>query len=384
MIHPSFEEVRALAEGYDYVPVAAVETADTETPVSVFMRFRETSPYCFLLDSVEGGEKWARYSFIGRDPLLTIRIREKTAEVRGRDGSVERIRGNPFQIVQVVMDRFRSPRVPGLPRLAGGAVGFFGYDMVRAVEKLPFPPGDDLQTPDCHLMVADEMIAFDHLKQKITIVVHMGTKGDLELNYRNACERLESISRVLRGSSGRVRPLAHPHDAKEGARPVANMSREAFTGLVERAREYILNGDIFQVVLSQRLSVPFAGDPFDVYRRLRLMNPSPYMFYLQFDSYCIAGASPELLVRCEDGVVETCPIAGTRRRGDTPEEDEALEAELLADEKEAAEHRMLVDLGRNDIGRVAAFGSVEVTEYMKVMRYSRVMHICSTVRGRLR
>lgn len=384
MVYPTLEGARACAEGYDYVPVALDAMADVETPVSVFMRFKDTSPYCFLLDSVEGGEKWARYSFIGRDPLLTLRVKDGTAILTYRDGSVEKMKGNPFRIVQAVLDRFRAAPMEGLPRLSGGAVGFFGYDMVRSVEKLPDPPPDDLDMPDCHFMIVDEMIVFDHLRQKLTLIVNMPVKGDFELNYQRACERLRSVKRVIDGA--RWKAGGEPPRAKQAAaeQPASNMDKAYYMKMVERAKEYILDGDIFQVVLSQRLSLAAPSDPFDVYRRLRVSNPSPYMYFLKFDDFVIAGASPEMLVRCEDGVVETCPIAGTRRRGKTPEEDAALEAELIADEKENAEHMMLVDLGRNDIGKVSEFGSVQVTELRKVLRYSHVMHIASTVQGRLK
>ncbi len=380
MVYPTLETARQRAEGYDFVPVALDMMADLETPVSVFMRFKDTSPYCFLLDSVEGGEKWARYSFIGRDPLLTLRIKDGTAILNYRDGSVEKMRGNPFRIVQAVLDRFRACPAEGLPRLSGGAVGFFGYDMVRSVEKLPDPPPDDLNIPDCHFMVVDEMIVFDHLKQKLTLVVNMPVKGDVDLNYERACERLQTLKRVILGARRGEPPRVK---LEPDTRFESNMDKAYFMQMVERAKRYILDGDIFQVVLSQRLSVTAPPDPFDVYRRLRVSNPSPYMYFLKFDNFVIAGASPEMLVRCEDGVAETCPIAGTRRRGQTPEEDAALEAELLSDEKENAEHMMLVDLGRNDIGKVSEFGSVRVTELKKVLKYSHVMHICSNVRGSL-
>ena len=382
MFYPSFEQVQGRAEGFDYIPVAMDVMADTETPVSVFMRFQDVCPNCFLLDSVEGGEKWARYSFIGRDPIVTIRIRDNAANLQHRDGTVEQMRGNPFRIVQAVMNRYRSPRIEGMPRLFGGAVGFFGYDLVRSIERLPAPPPDELGLPDCHFMVVDEMIAFDHLKQKLTLIVNMPTKGDLELNYQRACERLETNRRIL--ADARWKADRRPRQGTRTTEPVSNVSRERYLEMVARAKEYIRNGDIFQVVLSQRFSVETDADPLDVYRMLRVMNPSPYLYYLKFDGYSIVGASPEMLVRCEDGVVETCPIAGTRPRGATPEEDAALEAGLLADEKELAEHRMLVDLGRNDIGKVSEFGSVHLTEYMKIRRFSRVMHITSTVQGKLR
>jgi anthranilate synthase component 1 len=384
MTYPTLEQAIKAANGCDFVPVAMDEPADTETPVSVFMRFKDTSPYCFLLDSVEGGEKWARYSFIGRDPLLTIRVKDGAAALNYRGGSAEEIKGNPFEIIRGVMGRFRGAKVPGLPRFTGGAVGFFGYDLVRSVENLPNPPPDDLGFPDCHFIVADEVLAFDHLRQKLTLIVNMPTAGDIPLNYRRACERLDSISRSLHASRWMAGgPEAGPNPAKD-AQPMSNMSRERYCDIVRKAKEYIVDGDIFQVVLSQRLTLPAPPDPFEVYRKLRVSNPSPYMFYLKFDDYCVAGASPEMLVRVEDGVAETCSLAGTRGRGATQEEDEALEAGLLRDEKELAEHRMLVDLGRNDLGKVSEFGSVKPTQHLKVLRYSHVMHISSIVQGKLR
>jgi anthranilate synthase component 1 len=380
MAYPSLEEVMKTAGGFDFVPVAEDLPADTETPVSVFMRFKDASPYCFLLDSVEGGEKWARYSFIGRDPLLTLRVKDGIAALEHRGGAVEQLRGNPFEIIRGVMGRFRAAKTPGLPRFAGGAVGFFGYDLVRSVENLPNPPPDDLGVPDCHLLLVDEVLAFDHLRQKLTLIINMPTAGDIPSNYRRACERIAEIARALREPA--VCPQPEPGPAKR-AEPERNMTRERYCGLVRRAKEYIVSGDIFQVVLSQRLTLPAPRDPFEVYRRLRVSNPSPYMFFLKFGGYCLAGASPEMLVRVEGDAVETCPLAGTRARGKTPEEDAAIEAELLRDEKELAEHRMLVDLGRNDLGKVSEFGTVRLPQYLKVLRYSHVMHISSIVQGKL-
>lgn len=384
MAYPTLEQAIKAAEGCDFVPVAEDMPADTETPVSVFMRFKDASPCCFLLDSVEGGEKWARYSFIGRDPLLTIRIADGTAALEHRGGAVEELRGNPFDILRGVMGRFRAAKVTGLPRFTGGAVGFFGYDLVRSVEDLPDPPPDDLGFPDCHLLVADEVLAFDHLRQKLTLIVNMPTEGDIPLNYRRACERLASMARALRDSRGAAEsPRPKPGPAKQ-AEPAANMSRERYCEIVRKAKEHIVNGDIFQVVLSQRLTLPAPDDPFEVYRRLRVSNPSPYMFFLKFGGYCLAGASPEMLARVEGDTVETCSLAGTRARGKTTEEDAAVEAELLRDEKELAEHRMLVDLGRNDLGKVSQFGTVRLSQHLKVLRYSHVMHISSLVQGKLR
>ena len=383
MIYPSFEEVAKKAAGFDLVPVAMDEFADMETPVSVFKRFKDTSPFCFLLDSVEGGEKWARYSFIGRDPLFTVRIHEQTATLEYRDGRIEKQEGNPFRLVQEILSHYRSAQIEGIPRLSGGAVGYFGYDLVRSVEDLPSPPVDDLHLPDSHFMIVDEMIVFDHLKQKLTLIVNMPTSGDLALNYQRAGERLQSISRIIHNTRWKTADQSM-HPAAAPVIPHSNMDQTYFEKMVTAAKEHIVNGDIFQVVLSQRFSVPVTADPLDIYRYLRISNPSPYMYYLKFDDYCIVGASPEMLLRCEDGVIETCPIAGTRRRGKTPAEDDQLEAELMADEKELAEHMMLVDLSRNDIGRVAEFASVKVTEHLKILKYSHVMHIASTVQGKLR
>lgn len=381
MIFPSLEKVRELAVGVDFVPVALETAADTETPISVFKRFSNLSPYCFLLESVEGGKKWARYSFIGRDPLKTIQIKGDHAVISDRNGRVESVTGNPFDTVQRELAKHRAARVPELPRLAGGAVGFFGYDLVRSVEHLPNAPHDDTNFPDCHFMIVDEMIAFDHLKQKLLLIVNVSTEGNLELNYNRAVARLKSIDRTIDQTA--VTRSARLGGGHVGA-VKSNMTKERYMELVRKGKEHIVNGDIFQVVLSQRLEAETDVDPFDVYRKLRVNNPSPYMYFLKFDTYQLAGASPEMLVRFEDGLVETCPIAGSRPRGRTPEEDEQLERELLADEKELAEHMMLVDLGRNDLGRISEFGTVKPSELMKVAHYSHIMHITSTVQGRAR
>lgn len=383
MIYPSFQEAQIKALGVNFVPIAMEIFADTETPVSVFRRFNDTSSYCFLLDSVEGGEKWARYSFIGKDPLLTIRIKDDQANLQYRDGSAEIIKGNPYKIVETVMQRYKGAKVDGIPRLSGGLVGFFGYDLIRTVENLPHPPKDDHNLPTCHFMVVDEIIAFDHLKQKLLLIINMPTEGDLQLNYQNTIERLNSLERSIRNSCSQHRYIDKKNITVD---PIisSNMDKEYFYKIVKRAKEYIVNGDVFQVVLSQRFSVPVLTDVLDVYRYLRVSNPSPYMYFLKFDDYSIVGASPEMLVRCEDGVVETCPIAGTRKRGKTPAEDIQIEEDLINDPKELAEHIMLVDLGRNDLGKISKFGTVKVTEYMKVLHYSHVMHIASTVCGELR
>ncbi len=380
MLFPTMDEAVKLVPGNHFVPIALETVADMETPVSVFKRFKDTSPYCFLLDSVEGGEKWARYSFIGRDPLLTIRISGQETILEGRDGRIERIVGNPFDTVRDVMGRYKGARVAGIPRLSGGAVGFFGYDLVRSVENLPNAPEDKLGIPDGHFLVVDEMIVFDHLRQKLQIIVNMHTEGDVALNYHRAVARLKSIERTILDSGhivtgARIRRNCHVGEV------VSETNKEQYMEMVVKAKRHIVDGDIFQMVPSRRMSVETDADPFDVYRVLRVSNPSPYMYFLKFDQYDLVGASPEMLVRFEDGLLETCPIAGTRPRGRTPEEDRRLETELLADEKEIAEHMMLVDLGRNDIGKIARFGSVKLVDLMKIARYSHVMHITTLVQG---
>ncbi|NLI93161.1 MAG: anthranilate synthase component I [Peptococcaceae bacterium] len=384
MIYPSLEEALLKAQNVDFVPVALETFADMETPVSVFKRFNDTSSYCFLLDSVEGGEKWARYSFIGKDPLLTIRIQGSSAVLLYRDGSAERREGNPYRIIEEMMNRYKGANVDGMPRLSGGLVGFFGYDLIRSVENLPNPPHDDLDVPACHFMLVDETIVFDHLKQKLVLIVNMPTKGDLELNYAHTVERLYALARTIKDSGSLAKVSRNSHNNCGPLEVQSNMEKEYFKKIVLKAKEYITNGDIFQVVLSQRFHLPADVEPLNVYRYLRVTNPSPYLYFLKFDDYSLVGASPEMLLRCENGVIETCPIAGTRKRGKTEEEDQRLERELLEDPKELAEHAMLVDLGRNDIGKVAKFGTVQVTEYMNILRYSHVMHLGSVVRGELR
>ena len=383
MICPSLAQATRLGAGNTFVPIVLETVADMETPISVFKRFKDISPYCFLLDSVEGGEKWARYSFIGRDPLLTLRIQGQEALLERRDGHVEKLSGNPFDMVRDVMARYKGARLAGVPRLSGGAVGFFGYDLVRSVERLPNPPPDTLHVPDAHFMICDEMIVFDHLRQKLQLIVNMRTDGELARNYERAVSRLQAIERTILDSGHAVSGARIRRNCHVGPL-VSETGREAYMAMVEKAKRHIVDGDIFQMVPSRRMSVETDADPFDVYRVLRVNNPFPYMYFLKFDSYHIVGASPEMLVRFEDGMVETCPIAGTRPRGATPEEDARLEEALRNDEKEVAEHMMLVDLGRNDIGKIARFGTVKPVDLMKVARYSHVMHLTTLVQGQAR
>jgi len=386
-IEPGFLEFTAMAREGNIIPVWCEILADTETPISAFLKIRDL-PYAFLLESVEGGQKLARYSFLGGRPLLVVTSsREGVTEVREK-GGVKRRRGNPLEIAREVLSLYRpvnDPRLHAtLPRFIGGLLGYFGYDLVRWWENLPNGPPDDLGCPVMELVLVDTVLAFDHLTNQIRVIAQAFIEEDnVHTAYRRAVERVEEmVERLSRlgggegqGSGGTEVPQA---------RIEANMERDEFLAKVSVAKEYIAAGDIFQVILSQRFrATPIAADPFDLYRALRTINPSPYMFYLDFPVVKLVGASPEMLVRVEGDVAEMRPIAGTRPRGTTPEEDIRLAEDLLQDEKERAEHIMLVDLTRNDLGRISRYGSVTVHELMAVERYSHVMHLVSTVSGRL-
>ena len=367
---PSLEEARALAGKGNLVPVFKEVAGDLETPVSAYLKVAR-GRHSFLLESVEGGEHLGRYSFIGTEPY---RLLQSDA-----DGAVD-----PLHSVEDELRRFQLVPVPGIPRFHGGAVGFLSYEAARRFERLPAPEADPQGLPEAMFMFADTVLVFDHLEHKIKVVTHARLDGDIDSAYRQATWRIdEYVGRLMQ-------PLAVPvHDRPSGdaAQPGAtqsNVTREQFLRMVQRAREYIIAGDVIQVVLSRRLSIPTHAPPFEVYRSLRAVNPSPYMYYLQFGDVHIVGSSPEMLVRVEDRTVTTHPIAGTRPRGRDADEDAALEAELRSDEKEQAEHIMLLDLGRNDIGRVSEPDTVRVDQRMAVERYSHVMHLVSRVSGRLR
>jgi anthranilate synthase component 1 len=383
------QQVIALAGAYNVIPIARTLMADTETPIRVFQQFRRDRR-AFLLESVEGGVQWARYSYIGADPFLVVRMKRGKVTLE-RDGTVEtRESDNPLLLIRELMRTYRSPALPELPPFTGGAIGFFGYDLLQYYEKkLPAHRKDDLNMDDMHFLFCDKIIVFDHFKQQVQVIGNVHVKEgaadrDIEEAYLEAVKGVEATIRRLR------QPV--PQSSSRGAPPIdpdlgevaSNVTKEQYIAHVERAKEYIRAGDIFQVVLSQRFHIETDVDPLQVYRVLRTMNPSPYMYCLKLDDEMIVGTSPEALVKVNDGKLETRPIAGTRPRGRTPEEDLALEKELLADEKERAEHVMLVDLGRNDLGRVSEFGSVRCDSYMQIERYSHVMHIVSNVVGRLR
>ena len=391
-ITPTLEDARELARHGNLIPVYRDFLADMETPVSVYDKVT-TGPYSFLLESVEGGERLARYSFIGTEPRVVARLRDGIASIHSA-GNPTRTEpfSDPLAFIRDLIAPYKPVALPDMPRFVGGVVGYLAYECARYFEKLPVPPRDDLQLPDAVMMLADTLVVFDHVKHRMRVLAHADLTahgGDVDEAYRDALHRIEAIGKRL-GSPGTLTPGRAPLTVPRGrvddvpANVASTFTRHAYQDAVTKAREYVARGDIIQVVPSQRLSREVAARPFTIYRALRAVNPSPYMYYLNLDDMQIAGASPEMLVQVEDGVIRTRPIAGTRPRGADPEADDANAADLLADEKERAEHIMLVDLGRNDVGRVAKPGSVHVTDLMIVERYSHVMHIVSQVEGRLK
>ncbi len=372
MHKPTLEEVKEMAGQGNLVPVYREINADLDTPVSAYLKVARP-PYSFLLESVEGGERIARYSFIGTEPYEVI-----TTGQGQEYGAVD-----PLVPVQEALTRYRVVDVPEVGHFNGGAVGYLAYEAVSYFEKLSSPEKDSLGLPEAVFMLTKTFLIFDHVSHTIRIVSHAEVDGDVEQGYAAATERIDELARRL------AQPLIPPTSAarlsEDGAREiVSSVPRDQYDGAIKRIIDYIYAGDCIQVVYSQRFSRKTDAHPFDIYRALRGINPSPYMFYLELRDFQLVGASPEMLVRCVDGYLDYHPIAGTRPRGATLEEDRAMEAELLASEKERAEHIMLVDLGRNDVGRVSEPGSVEVTELMEVERYSHVMHLVSHVTGRLK
>ncbi len=378
---PDFDRFREIAGRGNVVPIYREILVDRETPVSAFMKFGGGT-HSFLLESMEGGEKWGRYSMIGSEPSAIFTLRNGVATMSDPDGTVRETRddGPPLGLLQDMIDRDRPVEVPGLPRLSGGAIGYVGYDMVRHLEKLPEKPSAESDPPMAGFIFFDSLLIFDNLRHTVKVVANARVRGDLKAAYQEAVDRIDALITRLRTAD-----TAAPVAAGTGGEPVfeSNMGREKYLRGVEVIREYIRAGDVFQTVLAHQLETETACRPFDAYRALRVTNPSPYMFYLNFGQFQIAGSSPEVLVRSEHGSAVVRPIAGTRRRGRSEDEDRALEEELLHDEKERSEHVMLVDLGRNDLGRVSLFGTVQLDESMKIERYSHVMHIVSNVRGTL-
>jgi anthranilate synthase component I len=388
---PSLASFRALAAGpANLIPVYREFAADLETPVSVYLKLMESFGPSFLLESVEGGEQVGRYSFAGVAPrgLIALEGDEVHTQREGQQTEVRQLAAGEdiLDVLKAELARFVPADVPGLPRFSGGAVGYLGYDVVRFFEKLPQTAQPVLGIPDALFMLADTLVVFDHARHRLLILANARVNGDTEAAYVDAIQRIERVSERL------LRPLPAIPQRRGGRRNgapeplVSSVTQARYEAMVAEAREHIAAGDIFQVVLSQRLSRRTDAHPFAVYRALRMLNPSPYMFYFDFGAYDlqVIGASPEMHVRLEDGIASVRPIAGTRRRGATEEEDAALADELLADPKERAEHVMLVDLGRNDLGRVSDYGTVTVRDLMAVERYSHVMHIVSHVQGRVR
>jgi anthranilate synthase component 1 len=386
MLRPELKEFLNLSRTATLVPVVKSVPADLLTPVSAFLSVAEREPHAFLLESVEGGEKIGRYTFVGARPYMRL-VASAGHMTLARGRRVSRVADpSPLQALRALLKRHTPATLPGLPPFTAGAVGYFAYDFVRQLEKLPDRAQDDLGVPDCVLMFFDRLLAFDHVRHQIHIVAMADVEREGPRQaYRRAVHDIEALERKLaaglsRQVLGRVGRVSEPKTLK----PHATTRRERFLASVERAKEYIAAGDIFQAVLSQRLDFPAPPEAFDIYRALRTVNPSPYMYFLRMGEMTVLGSSPEMLVRVTGRKLEYRPIAGTLPRGATDEEDRALEERLRQDEKERAEHVMLVDLGRNDIGRVSEYGSVRVRDLMYVERYSHVMHLVSAIEGTLR
>jgi anthranilate synthase component 1 len=383
MRYPSKKEFIKLAKKGNLIPVYAEILADFETPLSAFARMAD-SPYSFLLESIEGGERIARYSFLGSDPSLVFSCKGSRVTIRERAGERSFLSNDPIGELDKLLSRYKFVRQKRLPRFTGGLVGYFGYDMVRFVEMIPDKNPDELNVPDAVFMLADTILIFDHVDHRIRVVSNAYVGRNASASYDEAAAKIQRILSELKKGAARKAPAVKRAPAAGPPVLRSNFTEAGFKKIVEKAKAYIKKGDIIQAVLSQRFSAPVKSSPFDIYRSLRSVNPSPYMYYLKLGNFSLVGSSPEIMVRCEDGRVELRPIAGTRLRGASEDEDRKLEKELLADPKERAEHIMLVDLGRNDIGRVCGYRTVKVSDFMTVERYSHVMHIVSDVSGCLK
>ena len=382
MFRPSLEEFKKKAKTGNLIPVYREILADRETPVSAFEKI-DDGRNSFLLESMEGGEKWARYSFLGSRPSVIVKSAGKIVEIT-RDGkkSTRPFERDPLEAIKDILSLYKPVPDPTLPRFFGGAVGFMGYDVVRFFEDLPAREKPGLGLPDLFFMITDTLVVFDNVTHMIKVVSNAHVKGRaVEAAYKEATKKIDALVRKLR--SARRKAEGGRRKKTQGHTLTSNFTQPQYEQAVLKAKEYIKAGDIFQVVPSQRFQTPISIEPYEIYRALRLINPSPYMYFLRCGDATVVGASPEVMVRLEGDRIDLRPIAGTRRRGKTEEEDQALAAELLADPKERAEHIMLVDLGRNDVGRVSEAGSVNVSELMVIERYSHVMHIVSNVRGNL-
>jgi len=386
MFHPGFSQFKRLAKKGNLLPVYKEILADMETPVSAFTKVG-MGKHAYLLESVEGGEKLGRYSFLSSSPALIFESKGRKVTLSLKAPVMRQVKetDNPLEELKKIMQKYKPVEVGGLPRFYGGAVGYIGYDMVKFIEDIPSTNPDDLDLPDCKFIFTDNLLIFDHVAHTIKVVscVHLDReKNNLKTLYNEACRKIDKLITELR-----KKPKKRPKVRRSVSSKIvleSNFTRNGFEKIVEKAKKYIRAGDIIQTVLSQRLQTKVSAHPFDIYRALRVINPSPYMYYLSLGGMNLVGSSPEILVRQEGRIVEVRPIAGTRPRGKDEFEDKKLERELLKSSKEKAEHLMLVDLGRNDIGRVCEYGSVKVPELMVVERYSHVMHIVSGVVGKLK
>jgi anthranilate synthase component 1 len=389
MLYPDFNEFKKLARRGNVIPLYREILADLETPVSAFLKI-DDGPYAYLLESVESQENIGRYSFLAAEPLLVFESKDKTVTCTHFPEGPKSSRSyqctrTPLDELRKLLADFKFVPIKGLPRFCGGLVGYMGYDMVRFFERIPDKNPDTLQAPDCVFMLSTTLLIFDHVNRKIKIVSNVilkeGSLAHLKKSYEDAVRKIDSLVLKLKKP---IKTEPKPKSAAASPQVSSNMTKKSFQEAVLKGKEYIRKGDIIQFVPSQRFKMKLFRSPIDIYRSLRSINPSPYMFYLKLRDLVLVGSSPELLVRCEEGIVETRPIAGTRPRGRNEEEDQELASELLKDEKEKAEHLMLVDLGRNDLGRVCAYGSVRVDEFMTIEKYSHVMHIVSNVTGKLK
>lgn len=381
-VYPSRSEFKARVKRGNLVPVYREIVADMDTPVSAYKKL-EDSDCAYLLESVEGGEKWARYSFIGLNPVVTFKSKRHNIEIAYANGKKESFTDSaPLDRLREIIKQYNFVEDPALPPFSGGAVGYVSYDEVKNFEPVGGGQNDDLNLPDTCFVITESLVIFDHLRHRMKLVIncHLQPDDDPDVLYDEALQKINLLHQKL------LRPVSNAERTVNMGRSEvqSNFTQDEFMSAVEKCKEYIAAGDVFQVVISQRFNVAVTCEPFEIYRALRSVNPSPYMFYLKLQDMRLVGASPEILVRLTDDVVQVRPIAGTRRRGATPQEDDELEKELLADPKERAEHIMLVDLGRNDCGRVCEYGSVHVDDLMAVERYSHVMHIVSNVRGKLK
>ncbi len=375
MIKPSCNEIEALAKEYNIIPICKEIYADIITPITLLRKISQISDRYYLLESIEGGEKWGRYSFLGLNPIVQVTCKNKIVTIE--DGDLRQIAAEkPFDVLRALLEQYKAPKLSGMPPFTGGLVGYFGYEMIAYTE--PVLKLKSSEFNDFDLMLFDKVIAYDHLKQKISIVVNMRTDHVME-NYGKAITELELLTRFIMEQmpSIQVTTTSKPSFT-------CNVTKEEYCRLVEKTKEYIVNGDIFQAVISRRFEAEYKDSLLNAYRVLRTTNPSPYMVYIQNKEVQLISTSPETLVRLKDGKLSTFPIAGSRPRGESPAEDDALEAELLTDEKELSEHNMLVDLARNDLGRISKYGSVKVIDYKRVQKYSRIMHITSEVEGSIK